>query len=226
MMRHSVRHAILSILLWVALLPVHANAAAPAGTVAYTSGVVSIQPASGNKHFAVAGSTVETGDTIQTGKDAEAVLLMADHQRIYLKGDTLFRLDNYHFSTDDPQHNVSFISLLRGGLRVISGLIGKQGNPDAYHLTTQTSTIGIRGTEWSVVDCEASAGSGGPDECADGQTGENIRVYHGTIDIKTDIDHHELSEGFGTVIRSRRSAFVTMPGPKVQGVSPSPAACK
>jgi hypothetical protein len=222
MTRFSVPRAVLMLLFGIALLAAHgyADADTPAGTVAYTTGVVSVQPATGNKHFVVAGSTVATGDTIQTAKGAEAVLLMADHQRIYLKGDTLFRIDNYHFSADDPKQNVSFISLLRGGLRVISGLIGKQGNPDAYRLTTQTSTIGIRGTEWSVFDCELAI------ECTDGQTGENIRVYHGTIDIRTEIDHRELSEGFGTVIHSRRGTIATMPGPRVQPVTPSPAACK
>lgn len=193
-------------------------AAAPAGTVAYTAGVVAIEGAAGAKHFAVAGSAVESGDTIQTMKDAEVVLLMADHQRIYLKGDTVYRIDDYRFAEDDPQRNVSVSSLVKGGLRVISGLIGKQGNPDAYQLKTQTATIGIRGTEWSVLECRI--------ECPSGETGEHLRVYHGAIDVRNEVDHMVLSEGYGTIIRSPHGAFDALPGTSVKPVIPSPAACK
>ncbi|CAB3790220.1 FecR family protein [Paraburkholderia caffeinilytica] len=195
-----------------------ARADAPAGTIAYTAGVVAIEAAGGTKRFAVAGSALERGDTIQTMKNAEAVLLMADHQRIYLKGDTVYRIDDYRFGEDDPARNVSVASLLKGGLRVISGLIGKQGNPDAYQLKTQTATIGIRGTEWSVLECGL--------QCSGDEAGEHVRVYHGTIDVRTDVDHHELSEGYGTIIRSRHSTFDAMSGTNVKSVVPSPAACK
>lgn len=217
-----------------------ARAAAPAGTVAYTSGIVSIEPASGAKRFAVAGSDIESGDTVATSRGAEAVLLMADHARIYLKADSRFRIDDYRFGEDDPKQNVSVSSLLRGGLRVISGLIGKQGNPDAYKLKTLTATIGIRGTEWSVLECgqsgvgSASSMSAGPSEqpiapsfdCPAGKVGEHIRVYHGTIDVRTEVDDRLLSEGFGTIIRSPHSSFAIMPGAQVEPVVPSPAACK
>ncbi len=217
-----------------------ARAADPAGTVAYTTGVVSIEPSSGARRFAVAGSTIESGDTVETSKQAEAVLLMADHQRVYLKGGSRYRIDQYRFAGDDPAGNVSVSSLLRGGLRVISGLIGKQGNPNAYELKTQTATIGIRGTEWSVLDCGMANGQGNGDmstpaseqaaalsfECARGNGGEHIRVYHGTIDVRTEVDHQELSEGFGTIIRSPHSTFAPKPGADVEPVVPSPAACR
>lgn len=227
----------------IAAASVTARAATPAGTVAYTAGVVSIEPASGAKRYAVVGSSIESGDTVETSKDGEAVLLMADHQRIYLKADTRYRVDEYRFAEDDAKNNVSVSSLLKGGLRVISGLIGKQGNPDAYRLKTQTATIGIRGTEWSVRECGLasrlqSGETAGPMsvpesepqalalDCPRGESGEHIRVYHGTIDVRTEIDHHELSEGFGTIIRSPRSTFGLMPGAEVEPVVPSPAACK
>ncbi|PMS32248.1 FecR family protein [Trinickia symbiotica] len=227
----------------IAVASVHARAAAPAGTVAYTAGVVSIEPASGAKRFAVAGSSVESGDTIETSTEGEAVLLMADHQRVYLKAETRYRIDDYRFAENDAKNNVSVSSLLKGGLRLISGLIGKQGVPDAYRLNTQTATIGIRGTEWSVLECGLASrlpsGEGaGPMsvpasepqalalECPRGEAGEHIRVYHGTIDVRTEVDHHELSEGFGTIIRSPRSTIGLMPGANVEPVVPSPAACK
>jgi hypothetical protein len=45
---------------------------------------------------------------------------------------------------------------LKGGLRTVSGLIGKRGNRDAYQMNTATATIGIRGTVFDVDDCATS----------------------------------------------------------------------
>ena len=57
----------------------------------------------------------------------------------------------------DTQSGVSraFFSLLKGGFRSISGLIGKV-NHDEYQVTTPVATIGIRGTDYLVVICDAT----------------------------------------------------------------------
>ncbi len=49
----------------------------------------------------------------------------------------------------------AFFSLLKGGFRSISGLIGKI-NQDEYQVTTPVATIGIRGTDYLVVICDAT----------------------------------------------------------------------
>jgi len=57
----------------------------------------------------------------------------------------------------DTQNGAShaFFSLLKGGFRSISGLIGKI-NHDEYQVTTPVATIGVRGTDYLVVICDAS----------------------------------------------------------------------
>lgn len=52
----------------------------------------------------------------------------------------------------------AFMSLLKGGFRSVSGLIGKL-NREEYRITTPVATIGIRGTRYSARICES--------ECAD-----------------------------------------------------------
>ncbi|HWY23269.1 MAG TPA: hypothetical protein VNX47_00020, partial [Nevskia sp.] len=49
----------------------------------------------------------------------------------------------------------AFFSLLKGGFRSISGLIGKL-NHDEYRVSTPVATIGIRGTDYLVVICDTS----------------------------------------------------------------------
>ncbi len=238
-----VRRCGLAALLCAASAPLVAFADTSVGNVTYTRGTVFVQAAGGERHLALPNTALHNGDTIQTAREAEVVLVMADHQRIYLRGGTLYRIDDFHYSTEAPAQSHSITSLLRGGLRVVSGLIGKQGNPDAYQLKTQMATIGIRGTEWSVLErggeCEGQTGAtadqsgdgpcmalGGTSDSAPSapQTGEHIRVYHGLIDVRTEIYHEQIPEGLGTIIHSPRSPITLLPGDEVQPVMPSDAA--
>ncbi len=59
----------------------------------------------------------------------------------------------------------AFMSLLKGGFRSVSGLIGKL-NHDEYRITTPVATIGIRGTRYSARVCDAKDRDG-KGECAD-----------------------------------------------------------
>src|SRR5262249_54153419 len=47
----------------------------------------------------------------------------------------------------------AFFSLLKGGLRAVTGLVGKI-NHDDFRMTTPVATIGIRGTDILVIDCD------------------------------------------------------------------------
>jgi hypothetical protein len=60
-------------------------------------------------------------------------------------------------ATQDGDNGASraVFRLLKGGFRSISGLIGKI-NHDEYQVTTPVATIGIRGTDYLAVICDAS----------------------------------------------------------------------
>ena len=62
-------------------------------------------------------------------------------------------LKQFHFDST-TQDGGLLVSLLRGSLRMITGLIGKT-QPDAVRVETQTATIGIRGTDF-IVQADAS----------------------------------------------------------------------
>jgi hypothetical protein len=47
----------------------------------------------------------------------------------------------------------SFFRLVKGGFRSITGLVGKI-NRDEYQVATPVATIGIRGTDITVIDCD------------------------------------------------------------------------
>ena len=67
----------------------------------------------------------------------------------------VFRIGAYSYGEAAPESLL--LGLLKGGLRVATGLIGKR-NPAAVSFSTPTATIGIRGTEFDARLCE--------DDCA------------------------------------------------------------
>lgn len=48
----------------------------------------------------------------------------------------------------------AFFRLLKGGFRAVSGIIGKN-DPAEYRVTTPVATIGIRGTDYLLILCDA-----------------------------------------------------------------------
>jgi hypothetical protein len=65
---------------------------------------------------------------------------------------TVFKIEEHHYKPAVPDENNSFFRFVRGGLRLVSGLIGKL-NQKAFRVATPTATIGIRGTGFDLA-CE------------------------------------------------------------------------
>jgi hypothetical protein len=201
------------------------------GTITYVQGDVFVQPTGAAKHPATKGEALAKGETIETGASGDAVLALADHQRVYLKGGTLYRIDDYHFSRDSSAQNRSWATLIKGGLRVISGVIGHQGDQNAYQLKTQMATIGIRGTEWSVLDIgDCSAADEGKNEQSknDGacpNTKESIVVISGAIEVNTGTYQDQIKAGSGTLLQHPQQSWIdVMPASQLPVVTPSPGA--
>ena len=130
-----------------------AQAFAAAGAVTQLSGTLAVQSADGRIKLLSQKSEVATGDTLTTEKDSFAQVKLSDGGLVTLKPNTRVKVDDYFFSDQQPDKDNMAYSLLKGGLRFVTGLIGKRGNKDAYKLGTATATIGIRGTAGGADDC-------------------------------------------------------------------------
>jgi hypothetical protein len=71
---------------------------------------------------------------------------MVDDGRISLRQNTEFKLDDYNFKQEEPSTGRMFVNLLRGSLRSITGLIGRN-NRSGYRVRTPHATLGVRGTD-------------------------------------------------------------------------------
>ncbi|MDR5779490.1 FecR family protein [Caballeronia sp. LZ065] len=189
-------------------------------TIKALVGNVAIQSANGAQRVAAVGGAIDNGDTVQTGVGSEIVMIFTDGQRVYLKPGSVFRVDDFNYAADAPQQDRSFLSLVKGGLRAVDGLVAKQGKPENYRVKTPTSTIGIRGTEYSVTDC-ADVEPGANADCK----GEQIVVYDGQIVVLNQVDRQIVRAGEGTIVVSPRLPFGVLPASRVTPVVPS-AACR
>jgi hypothetical protein len=76
-----------------------------------------------------------------------------------LRPDSQLKIESYKFVEAKPAEDSVVFSMLKGGLRTVTGLIGKRGNKDAYELKTFTSTMGIRGTQFDLRVCQGNCGA-------------------------------------------------------------------
>jgi hypothetical protein len=127
--------------------------AASAGTVTHLSGTLSVTRPDGSARILSRRSEVNGGDLLSTQRDSYAQINFTDGSTMTLRPNTQMRIEDYRFSEDRPQEDSSFFRLLKGGLRTITGLIGKRGNQDAYRIGTSTATIGIRGSSGDTLEC-------------------------------------------------------------------------
>ncbi|PZQ64714.1 MAG: hypothetical protein DI563_26440 [Variovorax paradoxus] len=122
---------------------------AHAGFIKSVRGEVHVLSAGGDARLARPGDRVSPIDRISTGPASAASLVLRDGTALVLGPDSRLDLKQFHFDST-TQDGGLLVSLLRGSLRMVSGLIGKT-NPDAVRVDTQTATIGIRGTDFIVT---------------------------------------------------------------------------
>lgn len=118
------------------------------GTVDALSGSASVTGQDGQSAALAVGMRVYEGDTLTSARDGEVHIVTEDGGFVALRPDTVFRIDQYKAEGGDDDK--TFMSLLKGAMRSITGWIGKHDNA-AYRLTTPTATVGIRGTDHEVV---------------------------------------------------------------------------
>lgn len=153
------RTAFKLILAAVLLAPLLASAQ---GHVQHLSGTMYVQRSDGSIRLLSEKSRVQVGDVVSTERETYAQLKMTDGGRITLRPNSQIRIDGYQFSEAEPEKDNFVFALLKGGLRAVTGLIGKRVDRDAYRLRTATATVGIRGTDFNVIDVPPGTGSGAP----------------------------------------------------------------
>src|SRR6266705_3115102 len=183
----------LSLLLLAAAIiaPGVAFAQQDAGRVLIVAGNVTIMRA-GQTIPAQAGTPVRSGDTVVVGAQSRAQVRFTDDSLVALRADTTFRVSEYAYAGQESGTQRALFDLLQGGLRTVTGVIGRRDQTD-YAVKTRTTTIGVRGTSYSLVDCDNSCrnadGSLAPDGTYGAVTEGRISAANNTGEREFGVDN-------------------------------------
>ena len=142
------RYGILATLvmgLATAVLTTQANTQ-PAGVVLLANGEAKAQQNTEATRTLSRRSDIYVGDRITTGNESQVQLRMKDGAMVALGANAEFVIKAYSEASKGDKKDEAVLSLVKGGLRTISGQIAKS----SYAMNTPTATLGIRGTVFDV----------------------------------------------------------------------------
>ena len=138
-----------------------------------------------------------------------------DGSEAVLRPATQVKIDRFNFEEQRPQGDGMALSLLKGGMRAVTGLLGRR-NPAAMRVATPSATIGIRGTTFNalLVDQDGAGGGGlAP--------GLHVSVTDGVINLTNNGGTQNFAAGqFGYVPSANQPPVIVPANPGVQFTPP------
>ncbi len=120
-----------------------------AGKVSFVTGNVTATSPDGQSRALTRGAAINGGDRIET-RGGRLQIRFTDGGFVSLQPNSVFGVDQYLYANKAPEETSLFFSLLRGGMRTVTGAIGKV-NKQSYKVRTPVATIGIRGTGYRAT---------------------------------------------------------------------------
>jgi hypothetical protein len=220
----------------LSLMIFHSSASAEdfVGKVLFVSGDAKVLRVDGSQQALQKQDGVLNNDHLITG-DGVLQIKFKDGGFMSLQKHSEMKVENYHFEGSENGKESAIFSLLRGGLRALSGAIGHK-RPGRYQLRTSVATIGIRGTAYSALLCQQDCSQMNGKNLADGL---HAKTTEGTIfvenqgcildipagkaafvpDLITVPIYTEFNPSFATI--APRSQTVSRQAKRSNGTSPS-----
>ena len=173
----------------LAMVCAFANAQ-PIGRLLVAVGDVTVQRGGRDLNLTT-GADVFVGDTVRIGEMSNAQIGFTDTSIVALRSKSVLRIDDYAYDRNNESAiSKAFFSLLRGGLRTVTGAIGRT-NSESYRMRAQSATIGIRGTHFTVVVCQQDCNNNDGSLAADG-------TYGGVLEGRVALSNTAGEREFGT----------------------------
>ncbi len=197
----------LAMLAILAISAVQTARANEAGKVLFTKGPVSAErepPVPLAK-----GDAILAADTVVTGEAARAQLLMLDGAKVAIRPNSRLLIEEFLFAIGDvapagepvasTTGDRAIFRLIKGGFRSITGTIGKD-RQDEYEVRTPVGTLGIRGTDYSVLLCQGDCDSTTDEDGSSLQDGLHVSVTSGIVVFSNEFGDIEVMAGNSIVI--------------------------
>jgi hypothetical protein len=163
------------------------------------------------------GSPIFEQDRILTQSESYAILLFRDSSKVTVQPHSEFLISEYRYEVGG-KNNRSLLKLLSGGIRALTGMIGKE-NRKNYQVSTPVATIGIRGTGFDLAcqgDCIGEEFDMNTTEIPEGlnQTkpdGLYSYVWQHAITLHNEAGSFDLEENHAIYIANAKSSPIALP---------------
>lgn len=184
-----------------------AYSASSVGEVLFVHGTVHSIDQQGSQRLLSRGDGIFAGDKIVTQPASSAQILMVDDGYFAIRPSSEVSIDEYRFekkATDSVK-----ASILKGGLRSITGTIGKKHKRN-FSLKTPVATIGIRGTDMVIFYILPELAS--PEL---GEAGSYVSVNNGAGFIQTNVGELLVEKGkaaYAATLNTKPISILELPG--------------
>ena len=209
----TMRAALAALALALAWVPV--AQAATAGQITHLSGTLSAKRADGTSKLLSVKSEVLEGDTLGTEADTYARIKFADGGEVVMRPGTQLKIETYAYNAAKPESDNVIMSMFKGGLRAVTGLVGKR-NREKVSFQTETATIGIRGTHFGALLCQNDCGGVPTTGGTPPPNGLHVDVTSGAIVMSNKAGAIQINAGQFGFAASANSAPI--PVPPQQGI--------
>ena len=130
-------------------------------------------------------NVVFVGDTVVTPEESVVRIQFTDESVFSLGSNSRFLVEEYVYAEERSESG--FRAKLQVLLGVVSGISGRIGEDerDFHSIDTPISTIGLRGTEYTIRHCEEGCGD---------LLGTSLAVTEGAVAIANEVGEQELNE--------------------------------
>lgn len=195
--------------------------AAGAGQVTHLSGTLSAKRADGSSKLLSVKSEVQEGDLLNTESETFARIKFSDGGEVVMRPGTQLKIENYNYKSDAPASDNIVLSMFKGGLRAVTGLVGKR-NREKVTFNTETATIGIRGTHFGALLCQNDCGGVPTTTGKAPANGLHVDVTSGAVVMTNKAGSVQLNAGqFGFAANANATPQQVPPQQGIQVTMPS-----
>jgi hypothetical protein len=192
-----------------------------AGEVTHLSGTLSVKRADGTSKLLAVKSEIQQGDLLTTEAETYARVKFVDGAEVVLRPGSQLKVESYVYNQVKPENDNVLISMLKGGLRAVTGLIGKR-NHDKVNFSTATATIGIRGTHFGALLCQGDCSSVPTTTGQPPANGLHLDVADGAIVVRNAAGQVQINAGqFGFVANQNTPPTTVPPQQGIQVTMPN-----
>jgi len=161
-----------------------------AGKVVFAQGQPTAISSAGAERGLSRGNEIFSGDRLVT-TNGRLQISMVDGAFISVQPNSEYQVENYNYSGTPDGSEIANYRLVKGGVRAVTGLIGRQ-NPEAYKVNTAVATIGIRGTGHNTRICAG--------DCGSRTDGLYHQTWEGITFVVNDVDSQDVPTGMGVFV--------------------------